>query len=201
MVGLSILSYPDDDILDWAYQILNSKNTTTTAGLIENSPCITVNAADGRFSVNQVKVCFAYQAIAYCKFGRKELGNVPASKNATDLLISHLCGTHNCCEKNHIILEQKKINDERTHCHECAKSVYNKNKGEYANLKVFFDIGGCKHRHDDSNVIGCCIAQKTVWVCEPKAKKINKNTSFLNEGVSFFLSFFGRKPEMKTGYT
>lgn len=43
---------------------------------------------------------------------------VPSSKTNDELTISHLCGTRNCIIGDHLILEPKRINDERTGCHQ-----------------------------------------------------------------------------------
>jgi len=70
-------------------------------------------AADGRYTRSQVKVAYGYQIVAYVKFGRQVMLTVPTAKLADDLLISHLCGTLNCCESSHMVIETKRINDER----------------------------------------------------------------------------------------
>jgi len=64
-------------------------------------------------------------------------------KNRESKLISHLCGTRNCCNSEHIVIEPKFVNDERTHCHFCLRSIFEKNgrKG----VKQFLAIGGCPH--------------------------------------------------------
>jgi hypothetical protein len=49
--------------------------------------------------------------------------HVPAAKGQDDLLISHLCGTRNCVNPNHLVLEPKGVNDERTSCHFALRNV------------------------------------------------------------------------------
>jgi hypothetical protein len=101
--------------------------TTNFDGLCENSPCKRMSAADGRYTKSQVKVAYGYQIVAYVKFGRDTMLTVPTAKLADDPLISHLCGTLNCCEASHMVIEHKRINDERTHCHFCMRGAKAKN--------------------------------------------------------------------------
>lgn len=55
---------------------------------------------------------------AYVKFGSVRLSEIPAAKEKRDdLVLSHLCGTKYCCTKEHMLIEPKWINDERTYCH------------------------------------------------------------------------------------
>jgi len=87
------------------------------------TPCLTLRNADGRVSSRGIKVAFGYQLVALQKFGAAVLAAVPASKRADDALISHLCGTRNCLVADHIIIEPKRVNDERTHCHFCMSHI------------------------------------------------------------------------------
>jgi len=100
-------------------------------------------AADGRYTRSQVKVAYGYQIVAYVKFGRQVMLTVPTAKLADDLLISHLCGTLNCCESSHMVIETKRINDERTHCHFCMTAA--KVKNGWPGVQQFFASGACKH--------------------------------------------------------
>ena len=81
---------------------------------------------DGRISHQQVKVAYGYQVIAYGKFGKEKMKEIPASKKRDDLVLSHLCGTRNCCNSSHILPEPKWLNDERTHCHFVLQNYLNK---------------------------------------------------------------------------
>lgn len=112
-------------------------------GLCENSPCKLMLAADGRYTRSQVKVAYGYQIVAYVKFGRPVMLTVPTAKLAGDPLISHLCGTLNCCESTHMVIEMKRINDERTHCHFCMRAA--KAKYGWAGVRQFLASGGCPH--------------------------------------------------------
>ncbi len=112
---LSILDYNSSDIEQWYKE--QSRKLQPREGLILGSPCLLPAAKDGRHTVKQRKVAYGYQIIAYMKFGREQLRSATASKLKIDLTISHLCGTRNCCNSDHLILESKAINDERTHCH------------------------------------------------------------------------------------
>lgn len=86
--------------------------------------CLLANVADGRLTISQRKVCYAYQLVAYNKFGARAISNVTASKTQDDLVISHLCGTRNCIVPDHIVLETKRFNDQRTHCHYSLQNVF-----------------------------------------------------------------------------
>ena len=84
-----------------------------------------------------------YQMVAFWKFGRKRMSEVVASKGADSLTISHLCGTRNCCHPYHIVLERKRINDERTHCHYVLRNV--KEASGYRGISKFLGKGWCPH--------------------------------------------------------
>jgi hypothetical protein len=85
--------------------------------LCTGSPCIILKNKKGTLVIGSKHVCYGYQLVAYEKFGALVLEQVRASKEAGDLLISHTCGTRNCCNGDHMLLEPKWVNDERTHCH------------------------------------------------------------------------------------
>jgi len=103
-----------------------------------------MTAKDGRFTVRQEKVAFGYQLVAYEKFGRQQLLRITTAKLSTDLLISHLCGTRNCCERSHLVLETKAVNDERTHCHFCLRNAFAKNS--WTGVQQFLASGACQHQ-------------------------------------------------------
>ena len=83
-----------------------------------DSPCLPTIKKDGRYIPRGAKnqLCYTYQLVA-----RKHFGNLPivASKSGDDNTISHLCGfeASRCSEKLHLVIEPKRVNDERTHCH------------------------------------------------------------------------------------
>jgi hypothetical protein len=80
--------------------------------------CRLMGAGDGRVSVRGKKVAYGYQVVALEKFGEAELTKVSATKSEEGALtISHLCGTAFCLNADHIVLEAKTVNDERTKCH------------------------------------------------------------------------------------
>ena len=81
-----------------------------------------MTCGDGRYSYKGKKICYGYQIVARQKFGEK-IKSVASSKSKTDLTISHLCGTRNCINRKHLILETKEINDERVHCHFAFRNV------------------------------------------------------------------------------
>jgi hypothetical protein len=140
---LSILNYEDEVIMSWVVEI-KAQVYQIDFGLIEGSPCTLIKAQDGRFTKDRVKVGYAYQILAFEKFGRDKLMEVPPSKaSKNDLVISHLCGTRNCCNSNHFILESKEINDERVHCHWCLRNIFL--QSGWDGVRAFFNIGGCTH--------------------------------------------------------
>jgi hypothetical protein len=108
------------------------------------TPCLTVPSKDGRLSVNSVKVCYVYQLVAWRTFGGEMMKQIAAAKKADDLTISHVCGTKLCCNCLHLIIESKRINDERVHCHFCMRLIFDK-KG-LAGLEAFWKLGGCPHK-------------------------------------------------------
>ncbi len=112
---LSILACNLSEIEEWYCNL--SKKLQPADGLIQGSPCLLLPAKDGRYSHMQRKVAYGYQIVAFMKFGRDQLKPATASKLKDDLTISHLCGTRNCCNPDHLILDSKATNDERTHCH------------------------------------------------------------------------------------
>jgi hypothetical protein len=126
-IHLSILKYNDINLELWI-EFVKKQRKDIDDGLINGSRCTLIKAKDGRLTVSSKKVGFAYQIIAFEKFGRTELMKVPASKSQTDLLISHLCGTMYCCTSEHLILESKEINEQRIHCHWCIRNILKKKK-------------------------------------------------------------------------
>lgn len=116
--GLSTLSILDSNrskIDEWDRE--QSAKLRSADGLIQGSPCLLPAAKDGRYTHRQRKVAYGYHIVAFRKFGYEQLSSVTTSKLRDDLTISHLCGTRNCCHPDHLILESKATNDERTHCH------------------------------------------------------------------------------------
>lgn len=145
---LTILEYNDDELL----QFLNTVKEgikIDKEGMIEDSPCYILNAKDGKITYGSKKI-WAYHIVAYHKFGRREMNRVPSNKKQDDLVISHLCGSKShCCNPDHLSLETKKINDERTHCHYCIRNILKKFQYNWDNardrLELFFQIGSCNH--------------------------------------------------------
>lgn len=192
METLAILDNSDDKINTWASNLFGSPkkyfvDAAPTECLIPDSPCFHLKGEDGRLSIKGVKVCYGYQLVAYCKFGRDELSKVASSKtNQECLVISHLCGSRNCCNKDHLVLESKRVNDERTNCHGCIRSILDLKgpKGYPEALETFFQLGACKHMHEGSSVKGCCKTNKTSWTHDPLQ---------LPQGQTTITSFFKKK--------
>lgn len=142
--NLSLLNM-DDPTLENHYNTLITHNITVTTGTIEDSDCHFHGAKDGRFSVGSKKICFGYQLIAWKKFGRDALNAVPSNKTKPEhLVISHLCGKGpRCCNPAHLVLEQKRINDERTHCHFCIQNILS--CADHQGVKIALHLGLCPH--------------------------------------------------------
>jgi len=142
--GKAALSVTDADavqVLAWA-RMVDDALVQQQEGLCA-TPCQLYPTGDGRITVAGKKVCYAYQAVAHRKFGRDELSKVAAAKSQDDLVISHLCGTRNCVVESHLILESKRLNDERTHCHYTMANVVR--KSGRAGLAAAMDLGLCDH--------------------------------------------------------
>jgi len=68
-----------------------------------------------------------YHYFAFQKFGRAKMETVSSNKVGTDALtISHMCGSKGsrCCNKDHLEIVPKKVNDKRTHCHYFLRKAY-----------------------------------------------------------------------------
>lgn len=49
------------------------------------------------------KIAYGYQLAAFSSFGRSEMIKVSSVKSEADALtVSHICGTRNCCQPNHL---------------------------------------------------------------------------------------------------
>lgn len=78
---------------------------------IARSLCLhLVNPADGRITFRGMKY-FAYQIIAHKKFKRGTMETIRSSKRRDDKTISHICGSGICINPDHIVIEEKWIND------------------------------------------------------------------------------------------
>jgi hypothetical protein len=106
--------------------------------------CILLANKKGTVSLGGNHACFGYQLVALRKFGLESLLAVPPSKDGDSLTISHLCGTRNCCNPDHLILEAKRINDERTHCHFSMNQLLAKAGPEF--LEMALHVGLCPHQ-------------------------------------------------------
>jgi hypothetical protein len=109
------ISFHYDEIMN---KYVNQKDVKGNC-MKEGSKCWYVGNSQGRYipAGHKNQLCYAYQVVARKKLGNKE---IRANKqSASDLSISQLCGAKNsvCVNPDHIIIETKRINDERTHCH------------------------------------------------------------------------------------
>jgi hypothetical protein len=147
--GLSFLERDDKLITSWVMEL--KRTLIRKSGLCKDSCCLLLPAQDGRYTVQQRKVAYGYQLIAFHKYGRISLSEVEASKLDTSKLISHLCGTRNCCQESHIVIESKAINDERTHCHFAMRNIFA--ASGYEGVTKFIELGGCSHTPRCGSVI------------------------------------------------
>lgn len=139
--NLTIVGY-DSTQLESLSVAFNVADKVTLDGLAL-TPCKTLRNADGRVSWRGVKMAFGYQLVAFRKFGAAAIAAVPSSKRADDALLSHLCGTRNCLVPEHIVIEPKRINDERTHCHFCMTNI--KRKAGMGAVTAALQSGLCQH--------------------------------------------------------
>jgi hypothetical protein len=128
-VTLALLDQEDATLLVW-HSLIQEKLRPVVDTVINGSPCSLLYqqngqpVGDGRLTIERVKVAYAYQVVAWKKFGRDELKTVSPSKSEVNAkTISHLCGTPNCCNPDHLVIEAKTVNDERTHCHWCCENA------------------------------------------------------------------------------
>lgn len=145
--GLSFLEKGDDKKLQSIYVLhmerIDSSGGRSISGLIYGSDCILYGNEKGSLSINGDHFCYGYQLVAWKKFGRGGLQGLRASKRADDLVISHLCGTRNCLNPQHLVLESKRVNDERTHCHFVMMNILATTG--FDGIERFYQVGGCKH--------------------------------------------------------
>lgn len=135
---------------------------------INSSQCLLYRTSDGRLTVSQEKKTFAYHVAARMQFGRDSLAAVTAGKSERGAMtISHLCGTRNCCNADHLCLELKSINDERTHCHFVIRQLLERNevpperRGDF--IQEFMKADFCPH------IPRCCHPLTSVPVDGPKS--------------------------------
>jgi len=114
-------------------------------GTIEDSPCWFTRSKDGRISESRVKFTFGYHVSAYIEHGREALESVSSNKTGPNAkTISHLCGNGpRCCNPDHIIIELKITNDERTHCMYVMSQVLE--DFGYHGLRVLLLLYHCPH--------------------------------------------------------
>jgi hypothetical protein len=137
---LSITEHPPAKVAEWYWKVKSTLEPVPGLGV---SQCCKIPAKDGRFTEDQKKVAYAYQIIAYANFGQTAMGQIAANKTQGDLTISHLCGTRNCCNPIHLVLESKAVNDDRTHCHACMQSAALHNPVSWRDL--WNQCGCCPH--------------------------------------------------------
>jgi len=116
----------------------------TKRGLLPTQCCFTA-AIDGRLSQKGKKPCYAYQLVALRRYERERLKRVTASKLGSDIAISHLCGSSVCCTPDHLFLETKAINDERTHCHFVLQNMRKASSTRYRKFVDENKYQFCKH--------------------------------------------------------
>lgn len=145
---LAILEHSDDLLNKSADKITPGKvDLEYIDGSIKATSCFRIpqeeNSRNGDISI-QSKKRMGYHLAAFLLFGREKLEKVSSGKTEEDALtISHLCGTRRCLNLDHLILELKRINDERTHCHFAISNV--KEKSGWQGVKTLLDCGACPH--------------------------------------------------------
>jgi hypothetical protein len=140
--GLSLLKESEYTLAKCREYIMPDK-LKSFDGRNPTSPCQIVQTKDGRITIQRRKICYAYQLVALDKFSGNELSRIESNKGSDSLTISHLCGVTKCCNKNHIVIERKTINDERTHCHFALSNVFM--NGGIAHVGTFNLLGACPH--------------------------------------------------------
>jgi hypothetical protein len=162
--NLTTLSFlaEDEDWLTELYGLLQERiQSGKQLTVIPGSPCLLLQSSKGRLTVKSKDICYGYQLVAWKKFGRETLLSVPPSKDPKSLVISHTCGVRNCCNGDHLLLEPKFRNDERTHCHYLLFHALAKGGFQYAadlraacphapycwsavpNCLIKWEVGGC----------------------------------------------------------
>jgi hypothetical protein len=140
---LSFLDLSDEDIYN-AWNKYQANNIIIEDGPIIGNPCWISSSQDGRLTIKGNKVAHAYEIAAFSRYWRFNIEKVPPHKNANSLSISHICGKGpRCCNPQHLVLEPKWVNDERTHCHFALFNAYN--YGGYQNMEDAYDLGICPH--------------------------------------------------------
>ena len=85
----------------------------------EDSRCWYVKSQKGRYTSpgSKNQTCFGYQLAARKKYGNQAIR--AHKQSMRDMMISHLCGApgSRCVNPDHLVIEEKKVNDERVHCH------------------------------------------------------------------------------------
>ncbi len=117
---LSLLELTDGQIKTYSEHLFN--NVYYESGPIQDSPCMFTNTENGRVQLAYISgrtKYFGYHISAFMKFGREQMSCVNASKGSKhDLVVSHICGNGpRCCNPDHLCLDTKNDNEERTHCH------------------------------------------------------------------------------------
>ena len=138
-----VISTQDEDKQSAWRRALDTASKKPYDGLAEE-PCLVMTAGDGRVSVGGHKNVFGYQVVAREKFGPAAMQRLQSVKSTKDTtVISHLCGTRNCLVADHLFLEGKGVNDERTMCHFAMRNVRAKSGKE--GVAKAMALGLCCH--------------------------------------------------------
>lgn len=160
LMGVALLNEASFERV-WHYYISNYKRVKAPLPHMcgAESPCLLLAnkqdsvVVDGRVTVEGKKVAYAYQLEARHRYGHDRC-QLRASKRQDSLVFSHLCGTQYCVASDHIWIEPKSVNDERTHCHFAARNMLTFADGSHeAILFVHQDYGFCNHNPP------CCVAK------------------------------------------
>ena len=95
-----------------------------------------------------------YHIRAYQVFGRELLLDVPPSKEGDHLSISHVCGSRGCVKRSHLVLELKRVNDQRVHCHFLVHLLMRQRKFEEAIALRKLVMRACPHNPKCFSYVG-----------------------------------------------
>lgn len=147
---LAIVSMGEDERKESIHAYQTATFVNVVGLMMDGSVCRVLKAADGRVSLRGRKISFGYHFAALNRLGLSALAVVsPGKTEPHAMTISHLCGTRNCCSEDHIVIEEKQVNDERTHCHFAITSMLRLNKVPVdrwgSAVERFMEMNFCPH--------------------------------------------------------
>lgn len=140
---INIYYQSNETLEEWCSRVINGGRIFTYGLCGHDSLCYRMTNKKGTLTDGPQFLCYGYQLVAWKKYRFKRI--LASKTNKLCLTISHLCGTRNCLNPDHIILEPKYINDQRTHCHFCIDALLRFNDHDYEVVQQFISLGGCPH--------------------------------------------------------